>query len=68
MGISVPKFLDLGGKRHPKKNNFPLSLLIFKSEISTPSNFMTSVFASQFPKYDDITEPAVVTKAIAKIC
>ena len=26
---SVPKFLDLGGKRHPKKNNFPLSLLIF---------------------------------------
>ena len=29
---------------------------------------MTSVFASQFPRYDDITEPPVVTKAIAKIC
>ena len=27
---SVPNFFDLGGKRHPVVNNFPLSHLIFK--------------------------------------
>ena len=27
---SVPKFVDLGGRRHPVVNNFPLSHVIFK--------------------------------------
>ena len=30
LGASVPKFVDLGGRRHPVVNNFPLSRVIFK--------------------------------------
>ena len=27
---SIPKFVDLGGRRHPVVNNFPLLHVIFK--------------------------------------
>ena len=34
--VSVPKFADLGGKWHPKANNFPLSLPNFEVNFPLP--------------------------------
>ena len=32
--VSVPKLVDFGGNWHPRVNNIPLSLLIFKVNFS----------------------------------
>ena len=39
--LNVPKFVDLGGKRHPMAYNFPLSLLIIEVIFSLSTDELT---------------------------
>ena len=44
---SVPKFVDLGGRRHPLVNNFPLSHVIFKVNCPLSNDHLAVVSAKQ---------------------
>ena len=48
---SVPKYSDLGGKRHPNKYHFALSSLISKSNFPLPALLRISICIGHFTYY-----------------